>query len=87
MDFLSIFAPVTTIIKNAIVLFKSLFCQKAGGGKGGNAAVIMSEGEAYGGRGGSGGGKFGPGGNGGNATVVGGKGKAVGGDAGNGQKL
>jgi hypothetical protein len=50
-------------------------------GKGGNA-YVEGDGEAYGGRGGSGGGKFGPGGAGGDATVIGGKGKAVGGEGG-----
>jgi hypothetical protein len=57
-----------------------------GGGRGGSAVVEGGDGEAYGGSGGSGGGRFGPGGDGGDARVVGGSGKAVGGDGGKGRR-
>lgn len=66
-------------------LFITLRHQKSGGGRGGNAIVKNADGEAHGGKGGSGGGKFGPGGDGGNAKVVGGNGKAIGGEGGNGR--
>jgi hypothetical protein len=56
--------------------------QKAAAGRGGDAIVKNADGEAYGGRGGSGGGHFGQGGDGGNAKVVGARGKAIGGDGG-----
>jgi hypothetical protein len=55
----------------------------ARGGQGGHAHIEYSTGEAIGGAGGHGGGKFGPGGDGGNATVIGGSGRAVGGRGGN----
>ncbi len=56
--------------------------QRGGGGKGGDASVENADGEAFGGKGGKGGGMFGSGGAGGSAKVIGGKGKARGGDGG-----
>lgn len=76
-----IWAFLKTIITPAIS-FYTKFKNRTGASRGGNAVVIKSDGEAYGGKGGRGGGKFGPGGDGGNATVIGGRGKAVGGDGG-----
>jgi hypothetical protein len=80
----SIWAFLKTII-SPIITFCIRLKNAAGAGRGGNALVIKSDGGAYGGKGGDGGGKFGSGGNGGNATVIGGKGKAVGGNGGDGQ--
>ena len=69
-----------------IVLFPKFWkhrpISQRAGGAGGNAQIIMGEGEAQGGKGGTGGGTFGPGGKGGNARIIGGKGKAVGGEGG-----
>lgn len=63
-------------------LFVTIRRLRPGGGRGGDAIVMNADGEARGGKGGRGGGRFGPGGDGGDASVIGGKGKAIGGGGG-----
>jgi len=78
-----LFAIVAVLIAFA-GLFKGFnwYRQSIGGGRGGNAEVTGERGEAYGGEGGRGGGRFGPGGDGGNAKVTSKRGKAAGGKGG-----
>lgn len=72
---------ISTVLALGLVIIK-IRRLKAGGGRGGDATVENADGEAYGGGGGTGGGRFGPGGDGGSAKVVGARGKAIGGDGG-----
>lgn len=81
---LGAWAGVLSVLVAIVGLWVAVKRRKGVGGRGGDAIVENAEGEAYGGAGGSGGGRFGSGGDGGNARVVGGKGKAVGGKGGNG---
>lgn len=76
-------AAVIGTLLAGVLLFITVRRPKSGAGRGGDAIVEKADGEAYGGKGGTGGGRFGPGGDGGNAKVVGGSGKAIGGDGGN----
>lgn len=74
-------AVIGTVLAGLLIII-TIRRLKPGGGRGGDATVENADGEAYGGRGGTGGGRFGPGGDGGSAKVVGGRGKAIGGDGG-----
>lgn len=77
---------IFNIIKDVYIFVKNLFCRKKeGGGDGGKAINLGSDGIARGGKGGAGGEKFGPGGRGGHALNIGGKGRAEGGEGGEGK--
>lgn len=75
-------AAVISAVLAGVLIIITIRSLRPGGGRGGDATLENADGEAYGGKGGAGGGRFGPGGDGGTAKVVGAKGKAIGGDGG-----
>ena len=81
--FAGIGVSALSIIVALIRKFTARPTPQAAGGEGGNAAIIMGKGEAYGGAGGRGGGQLGPGGRGGSGRIIGGDGKVTGGAGGN----